>query len=111
MRNQDAGARVVQQIGQLVALGQRVDGHENRAAFQRGPQADDSLHAVVKEGGHAVTLLHATLLERSRQTVSLQIDVGIAQTLGFKHQSFLMRRSRCGALQQVMQQHAQRPRV
>jgi len=77
MRNQCAGARVVQQVGQLVALDQRVDRHHDGAALECGIQRDDRFDAVVEIGCDPIAAHYPALLEVRRELVGERVDLDV----------------------------------
>jgi hypothetical protein len=105
MRDERAGARVVEHVQQLVLLGQRVDGHEHRAALERRVDADHGLDAVVDERRDAVAALHATRTQELRQRVRLAVDLRVRISSGPALERHLRAMVARGVFQRLMQKH------
>ncbi len=91
VRDECASTRVVEQVGELVRLGLRVDRHEHGAGFERGEDADDGLGAVVQEDGDPVATPDGASLQRRREPRGACIDIPPGQALGIAHERDLRR--------------------
>ena len=65
MRDDAAGAAVVQDERELVSIGRRVDDAERGARLENGEQAHDRFHAVVEENDNTIIAANAAGLKSS----------------------------------------------
>ena len=102
---QGAGLRVVEDVGQLVGLGQGIDRHEHRADFEHGIHRRDHFHTVVEKQRYPLPPLHPVGAQRGGNAFHPVRQIAIARGNAFAHQRTMFGKWGNGRLEGVVKQH------
>ena len=72
-------SRVLEEVGELLLLGGRVQRRERRAGTHGAVDRDRRLHAVGEHDGDAITAPHAELPQAGREPVDRTVELGVRQ--------------------------------
>ncbi|MCY1534985.1 hypothetical protein D9M68_703710 [compost metagenome] len=98
---QGPGARVAQDVGNLVGLEHEVDRHQHRAAARQGEAQRCEAVGIARQNGHLVPLIHAQASQTRGQAADQRVELGVGPLGGAADDGGLARQTQGGAVQGV----------
>jgi len=99
-----AGAAVVQDVGHLRRLEQRIQRHEDGARGGAAETRDDGLEALFEVDRHPLAALHTERQQTGREGVDVGLEFGVAQRCGAVGQRARGRRAAGGQRRQIVKE-------